>query len=50
MQPPPLQKKTKKKPVRNQLKKALKTTEIVTCTRYIQKVMSLVKNYYCRHF
>lgn len=34
----------KKKPERYQLKKALKTIKIVT--RNIQKVMSLLKNYY----
>lgn len=44
-----MQKKNKKKKTeRNQLKTALKTIEIVT--RYIQKFMSLLKNYYCRHF
>lgn len=41
-------KKQQQKTERNQLKTALKTIEIVT--RYIQKVMSLLKNYYCRHF
>lgn len=42
-----MRKKTQQKTERTQLKKALKTIEIVT--RYIQKVMSLLKNYYCRH-
>lgn len=41
-------KKQQQKTERNQLKTALKTIEIVTI--YIQKVMSLLKNYYCRHF
>lgn len=41
-------KKQQQKTERNQLKTALKTIEIVT--RYIQKVMSLLKKYYCRHF
>lgn len=43
-----MQKKQQQKTERNQLKTALKTIEIVT--RYIQKVMSLLKNFYCRHF
>lgn len=41
-------KKQQQKTEQNQFKTALKTIEIVT--RYIQKVMSLLKNYYCRHF